>query len=59
LYVSSEVTPDSDKTSVVEFGFEVSSFDVGDNLDFRRSDGGFSLVSTELEVEGSLTTDGL
>ncbi len=58
-YVSSEVTPDSDKTSVVEFGFEVSSFNVGDDLDFRTSDGDFSLISTKLEVKGSLTTDGL
>jgi len=52
--VSSEVTPDSDGTSVVEFSFEVSSFDVGNNLDFRRGNGLFSLVSTELEVKSSL-----
>jgi len=55
--VSSEVTPDSDATSVVEFGFKVSSFNVGDNLDFRRSDGCFSLVISEFKVKSSLAAN--
>lgn len=55
--VSTEVSPDSDDTLAVEFGFNISAFDVGDEFGFSRGNGVFFLVSTDLEVKSSLTVE--
>lgn len=52
-----KVTPKSDDTLAVEFGFNISSFNVGDEFGFSGSDGVFFLVSTDLEVKSSFTIE--
>jgi len=58
-YEGTKVTPKSDDTLAVEFGFNISSFNVGDEFGFSGSDGVFFLVSTDLEVKSSFTIEDL
>lgn len=55
--VGTEVSPGSDDTLAVEFGFKISAFDVSNEFGFSRGDGVFFLVSTDLEVKSSFTIE--
>jgi len=58
-YVNSKVAPQSNDTLWVEFGFNIFAINVGNKLDFRRSDRDFSFVGSQLEINSTLCVEGL